>query len=429
MACNGMTENKGMMTRVRSIIRSRKMKKILFAGYALLMTGCLTTSPESTAWNMAQEINTPAAYEDFIRRYPDSSHADDAEDLIEEARMDQVMKASTVAECVRALKTTQDQETIGTIADLAFKAALQETNAGALYDFLAHFKDHSGKPEIRRRLEGIEYRAAKDDPSPVPMEYFLLKYPASTFAGEGRALLAEKSYSQVAAWKNRYGYQAFLLKFPESPRAADMKSLLPSGVLQPDASNTQPTLAAAMENSAWLKRYGCAMALSASIGKNSGDVDSLRRELNELEKNAAAPLPAACSSLKLAVRPGAGGDFTEAARMMTKTEERRKELANIWEVYRQREEVAKTAAVASEKVADDLEAAELSEDVLGSGPLGGLEVGREKGSVSARKANERFTQVGKIIEKNREDIKRALVEVDALYRPLKYYIGSSVIAQ
>lgn len=405
------------------------MKKILLAGCALLMTGCLTTSPDTTAWTMAQQINTPAAYEDFIRRYPDSSHADDAEDLIEEARMDQIRKASTVAECVRALKMTQDPETVETIADLAFKAALQETSAAALYDFLVHFKDNKGVPEARRRLEEIEYRAAKEDPSPVPMEYFLLKYPASTFAGEGRALLAEKSYGQVAAWKSRYGYRAFLLKFPDSRQAAEVRQLMPPEAPQPDTSNAQATLAAAMEKSAWLKRYGCAMALSASIGKNMGDVDSLRRDLNDLEKNASAPLPAACSSLKLAVRPGAGADFAEATRMMTKTEERRKELANIWEVYRQREEVAKTAADASAKVSDDLEAAELSEDVLGSGPLGGLEVGREKGSLSARKANERFSQAGKIIEKNREDIKRVLLEVDALYRPLRFYLGSCVVAQ
>ena len=401
------------------------MKKILLTGYALLVTGCLTTSPETTAWQMAQEVNTPAAYQDFINRYPDSSKADDAGDLIEKAKMDQIRKASTVAECVRALKTTQDPKIVGTIADLAFKAALQETSAGALYDFLAYFKDHSGKPEIRRRLEEIEYRAAKEDSSPVPMEYFLLKYPSSLFAGEGRKLLAEKSYDQVTAWKNRYGYQAFLLKFPESPRAAAIRQLMPAGAPQPDSSDTQATPAAAMKNSAWLKRYGCALALSAGIGKNLGDVDSLRRDLNELEKgSASAPLPAACSSVKLAVRPGAGGDFAEAVRMMVKTEERRKELANIWEVYQQREEVAKAAAETSAKVADDLEAAELSEDVLGSGPLGGLEVGKEKGSVSARKAHEQFHQAGKTIEKNREDIKRVLLEVDALYRPLRYYLGS-----
>lgn len=406
------------------------MKKIVLAGYALLMTGCLTTSPDTTAWNMAQQINTPAAYEDFIRRYPDSSHADDAEDLIEEARMDQIKKASTVAECVRALKTSQDQETVETISDLAFKAALQETSAAALYDFLAHFKDNKGVPEVRRRLEEIEYRAANEDPSPVVMEYFLLKYPASSFASEGRKILAEKSYNQVSAWKNQYGYKAFLLKFPESSRAAEIRQLLFSGAPQPEMSNAQPSLAAAIESSAWLKRYGCALVLSASIGKNAGDVDLLRNDLNELEKgSASAALPAACSSLKLAVRAGAGADFAEAIRMMVRTEERRRELANIWEVYRQREEVAKTAADASAKVADELEAAELSEDVLGSGPLGGLEVGREKGSVSARKAHESFTRASKTIEKNRDDIKRVLVEVDALYRPLKYYLSTSVVPQ
>jgi hypothetical protein len=406
------------------------MKKILLIGCALVMTGCLTTSPDKTAWNMAQEINTPAAYENFMLRYPESSYADDARELVEKAKIDQIRNANTVAECVRAIKTVKDRKIAENVADLAFKAALTETTAEALYDFLSFFKDHKGAPEIRKRLEEIEYRTAKEDSSPVPMEYFLLKYPDSTFAGEGRDILAEKSYRQVRSWNNHYGFKAFLLKFPDTPQAAEVRQILASSAPpQREISNAQPTLAV-IGNSAWLKRYGCALSLSNGIANKSGDVDSLRRELHEMEKaGGSGAYPESCSSLKLALRPGVGGEFAEAVGVMVKTEERRKELANIWEVYRQREQVAKTAAETSVKVADDLEAAELSEDVLGSGPLGGLDAGKEKGSLSARKAHEYFTSAVKTIEKNRNDIKQVLQDVDGVFRPLRYYISTSVVAQ
>lgn len=405
------------------------MKKILLAVGALLMTGCLTTSPEKTAWNMAEEIDTPAAYEDFLRRYPDSSHADDAGEMIEKARIDQLKKAGTVAECIRAVKTVKDPEAAATVADLAFKAAQTETSPDALYDFLSCFKDHKGATEVRRRLEEMEYRTAKEAPSPVPMEFFLFRYPDSTFAGEGRKVLAEKSYRQVKAWNNHYGFKAFLLRFPETQEAAEVRQMLTSAPPRSKVSSTQLTLAA-IENSSWLKRYGCALTLSAAIAKKSGDVDLLRRELHELEKGAGSgAYPESCSSLKLVLRPGVGGEFAEAVGLMVKTEERRKELAKIWEVYRQREQVAKTAADTSAKVADDLEAAELSEDVLGSGPLGGLDVGKEKGSVSAGKAREYFVSAVKVIEKNRSDIKQVLLDVDGVFRPLKYYIDASVSVQ
>jgi len=405
------------------------MKKILLVAHALLLAGCLTTSPDTSAWNMVKDVNSQAAYEDFIRRYPDSGYVEDAREMIEDAKMDRIMKASTVAECVQTIKTNPEPEIAATVADLAFKAARSETSVEPLYDFLFYFKTHSGAPEIRERLEEIEFKGASEDASPLAMEYFLLRYPESRFAGEGRKLLSQKSYKQVKAWKSQYGFKAFLLKFPESSYAAEVRGLILPAQVQPGTSNGRERLADVIEQSPWLKRYACALSLSASIREKSGDVDRSRRQLYEIEKGGASgTLPECCSAATLVVKPGVGGDVNEVLMMMEKTEERRRELANIWEVYRQRDDMARTAAETSSKVADDLEAAELSEEVLGSGPLGALDIGREKGSMSARKAFERFKLAGKSIEKNRDDIKRLLIEMDSLYRPLKLYLTSCLIA-
>ena len=405
------------------------MKRACFAILAIAFAGC-ATSPEITSWNMAKEVNTPAAYQDYVHRYPNSGHVDEARERIGKSKMDQILKADTVDECIRIMKTNPDPKTAATVGDLAFKAAGKETSVDVLYDFLANFKGHAGAPEIRRRLEELEFKAASGDASPGGMEFFLFRYPESRFAAEGRTLLSEKSYGQVKAWGNPFGFKAFLQRFPESPHEAEVRGWIKTAVPPSGSLNSRETLAQAVGKSPWLKRYGCALALSSEIRKHAGDVDSLRHALYELEKGAASgTLPAACSAVTVAARPGAGESLDEALRMLASAEERRKELADQWKVYGQRDQMVRGAVGASLKVSDELETAELSEEVLGSGPLGGLDAGREKGSVSARKALERFKVAEKMIRRDREDIKRLLLETDGLYKPLQFYVTSCLAAE
>lgn len=402
------------------------------AGIAILVVvfaGC-ATSPEVTSWNMAKEVNTPAAYRNYTERYPNSSHVDEARERIEKSKADQILKAATVDECVRIMKTNPDPKTVATVTDLAVKAVRKETSVEGLYDFLAYFKGNAEAPAVRSRLEELEFKSASEDASPVAMEYFLFRYPESRFAADGRKLLSEKSYGQVKTWGNQYGFKAFVQMFPESPHAAEVRGLIRTTAPQDGSMNSAGTLAQAVEKSPWLKRYGCAIALSSGIRKHAGDVDSLRRDLYDLEKGAnSGKLPASCSSVAVAARPGTDASIGETLRLMDRAEGRRKTLADQWKLYGQRDEMVRGAVGASLKVSDDLETAELSEEVLGSGPLGGLDAGREKGSVSARKALERFKVAEKMIASDRDDIKRLLLETDGLYRPLQFYVTSCLAAE
>ncbi|MDD5762448.1 MAG: hypothetical protein PHP88_08065, partial [bacterium] len=137
------------------------MKKVCLAILAVAFAGC-ATSPEITSWNMAKEVNTPAAYQDYIRRYPQSSNADEAREMVGKSKMDQILKADTVDECIRIMKTNPDPKTAETVAGLAVKAARKETSVESLYDFLAYFKGNAGAPEVRRRLEELEYKSASE---------------------------------------------------------------------------------------------------------------------------------------------------------------------------------------------------------------------------------------------------------------------------
>jgi len=405
------------------------MKRACLAIFAIALAGC-ATSPEITSWNMAREVNTPAAYQDYVQRYPNSGHTDEAREMVGKSKMDRILKADTVDECVRIMKTNPDPKTAATVADLAFKAAQKETSVEALYDFLAYFNGTSGAPAIRSRLEEIEFNNANADASPRAMEYFLFRYPGSRFAAAGRSFLSEKSYGEVKTWRNQYGFEAFLQRFPESPHAAEVRGWIHPVMPQAGSPGPRETLAGAVEKSPWLKRYGCALSLSSGIRRHAGDVDSLRRELYDLEKGAASGnLPASCSSVTLAARPGAEASIDEVLRLMGRAEVRRKELADQWKAYAQRDEMVRGAVGASLKVTEELETAELSEDVLGTGPLGGLDVGKEKGSVSARKALERFQLAEKMIKREREEIKPLLLETDGLYRPLQFFVTSCLAAE
>jgi hypothetical protein len=404
------------------------MKEFVLALLAIFLAGC-ATSPEITAWNMATEVNTPAAYQDFVHRYPESGHVDEAHERIGKAEKDRVLKASSVAECVGILKTKRDPQTAALVGDLAFKAAQKESSVEALYTFLEHFKGHRGTPEIRRRLEELDFDNARKDPSPAAMEYFLFRYPESRFADTARSFLAEKSFVQVKGWGNQYGFKAYLRKFPASPHAAEVRGWITAAAPPAGAAKSRETLAKALEASAWLKRYGCARLLSSEIRRHSGNVDDLRYNLYEVERGGdSGKLPDACSSVSLAAGAGAEESLEEALGTLAGVEELRRNLATRWKVYRERDEMAKAAIGASTRVSDDLETAELSEEVLGTGPLGGLDVGKEKGSTSARKARERFELAEKTIRKDRDDIRRLLIQTDGLYRPLQLYVTSCLAA-
>lgn len=396
--------------------------------FAFAFAGC-ATSPEVTSWNMAREVNTPAAYRNYLERHPDSGHAAEARERVESSKMEQVMKADSVAECVRAMKTNPDPKIAATVAELAAKAARNETSVEALYDFLVYFKGNGSIPEIRSRVEELEFKGAGADPSPAALEYFLLRYPKSRYAAEARTLFAEKSYAQVKAWGSPYGFKGFLERFPDSPRAAEVRGWIREAAPAPGEAVSGESLARAVENSPALKRYAGALALSERIGKDPADVDALRRALYDLEKGGSPGLSEGLAPATLAAKPGSGEALGEALRTMARIEEHRKALAAHWKAYSQGEEMAGSAIVASEKVADELEAAELSEDVLGAGPLGGLDVGREKGSASARKALERFRLALPAIARDRADIKRQLLETDGYFKPLQYYVTGVLVAQ
>ncbi|GAB4371065.1 MAG: hypothetical protein Kow00128_18610 [Deltaproteobacteria bacterium] len=395
-----------------------------------VFAACATTSAELTAWNLAREVDTPAAYQDFLRKYPDSGHKEEATERIRTSKMEAIRKAGTVSECVAMLRANPDPKAIPLLEEAAYQAALKETSLPPLYEFLESFPKHPKAGEIRERAERMDYERAAREKEPEAMEYFLLRHPGSPRAAEGRRLLEEKTFLQVREWNHPVANEAFLRKFPDGPHARELRGGVPSSPFTRAGDGPEGALAASAAKLPWLKRYGCALALSNRIRSGEGNADSLRKTLVDLETlPSSAPLPQACPAVALAPAPGAEGLLAGALRMLDAVEEKRRELAGDWEVYGQRREMVKAALAASKKVADEQETAELSEEVLGRGPLGGLDVGREKASASAAKAYERFKIAESMVERDREEIRKILLETDRVYRPLRFAVTSGLVAK
>ncbi|MCM2332893.1 MAG: hypothetical protein NDI82_02990, partial [Anaeromyxobacteraceae bacterium] len=166
---------------------------------ALIAAAACATSPDVTAWRMAQEVDTPAAYRDFTTRYPRSGFVEEAQERLAEAERSRVAKASTVAECVAVLRSGNPAVDQAALGDQALRAALAAPQADAQHLFLEHFAGHPGAPKVRARLEALELEEALHDGSPAALDGFLLRHPGSAAEGRVRAQLAEKAWQEAKA--------------------------------------------------------------------------------------------------------------------------------------------------------------------------------------------------------------------------------------
>lgn len=396
---------------------------------ALLAAAACATSPDVTAWRMAQEVDTPAAYRDFTKRYPRSEYAETAQERLAQAEQARAAKATTVAECVAVLRSG-GQADRAALGDQALKAALADPHADTQLLFLEHFGAHSGAPKVRARLEALELEQALRDGSPAALDGYLLRHPGSAAEGRVRAQLAERAWQDARARGGQLAAKAFLARFPESPRAAEARALVRPSEPRPGAGPVQAALDEALQASTALRRRACALALSAAIRRDPPRADAARRQLLELEREGGeAPPPEACAGARLQARPRLEGNLAEALEAWRPLEAIRREAAERAEAYRVREELARAAAAASASLGDELETAELAEQVLGAGPLGGIDVGPDKGSQTARRAGDRLQALLPIIEAKRAEVGRLLAETEGLHRTLTDYVLGCVDAR
>lgn len=183
--------------------------------------GCATMQ---SRWKDTEAINTISAYEEFLRRYPQGTLANEARSRIEKLYFDQAQAKNTIA---------------------AYDEFLRRYPQGRLAD------------DTRSRREKLYWKDTEAINTIAAYEDFLRRYPQGTLAGEARSR-REKLYAvMIKDWENAQSantvsaYKQFLELYPtgefsEKARSYLTEQRLEGWVQKVDISSNTFTIKTAM---------------------------------------------------------------------------------------------------------------------------------------------------------------------------------------
>jgi formylglycine-generating enzyme required for sulfatase activity len=205
---------------------------------------------DAIVWNAIKDSSYPGVFDEFIRKFPDSPHLNDAQ-----ARRDDLKKQIAAAAARVPPPPTADE--------VVWNAIKEATHPAIFEDFLTKFpaSAHQSeallrRDEMRKRLaatsaptgpaaDEIVWNAIKRSRDPAIFEEFSIKYSTSPHAADAQ-LRRDDLKKQIAAaasvppplaadeivWdaiKDAHSpamFEEFLHKFPESPRSSEVRSRL-----------------------------------------------------------------------------------------------------------------------------------------------------------------------------------------------------------
>lgn len=165
------------MNAFNSIKRNIRLQIICNLAVALLLASC--SNPESD-FKRAEQFNTEQAYNDFIKKHPDSP-------LVAQAKV--------------------------RIEQNAYEATRKTGNVAALEVFLNRFQSKELAQKTRIELETLEFAQASKSLSIPTWETFLQNYPKSTNASRARQELAQLVFQKVLTTNTVSAYEAFTMQF------------------------------------------------------------------------------------------------------------------------------------------------------------------------------------------------------------------------
>jgi hypothetical protein len=148
------------------------IRGIAIAAMLLSVVGC---SMAESDWNKALTLNTTAAYQSFIEKYPRGEHVDEAKGRILSLQDDQAWQAAQRADTVESFQNYLKIYGGGLHADDArfeitalrrateWKSMQNDLTAGSLQAFLQKYPDGIESNEARQRLAAIAYRVQLAD--------------------------------------------------------------------------------------------------------------------------------------------------------------------------------------------------------------------------------------------------------------------------
>jgi outer membrane protein assembly factor BamD (BamD/ComL family) len=258
--------------------------------------GCVTTPGKEAAWNLATQVHSPKAYEDFIKRYPDSLEAKEAKKRLEESkeffaksRWAELEKADSVRAYIDFVLSNPTSPRVNEIPDLAYNLAIESSSPRELYLFLTHFPSHSGVQGVSQHLEDLEFEKAMKNVNPLRMDLFLKKYPSSRYASKALLSLEDKSFKEAQLLNSVLGYKAYLNRFPQGRYAPQVRSKLQAVKSKESPTYTREDyqrLLGEVRKIPGIEEYGCALIVAKKILENGGSenvgIYALRYQLGSI---------------------------------------------------------------------------------------------------------------------------------------------------
>ncbi len=176
-------------------IMARTAARIFLGTLTLvLVVGCATMQDR---WEAAESADTIAAYEDFLKKYPEGDLADKAR-----ARRTELYKQRAKKQALPLPETYQGDaflsDAVSTLEKLYYEQAVQSDTVPGYEDFLQRYPSGGLAEDARRRMGKLFADEARARDTIPAYERYLNRYPAGPFAEEARARSEELRVASLA---------------------------------------------------------------------------------------------------------------------------------------------------------------------------------------------------------------------------------------
>jgi outer membrane protein assembly factor BamD (BamD/ComL family) len=179
---------------------------------------------EQNAYGDAQKNPTVAAYETFLQRFPSGELAQKAKSELEALEFDQASKTATVPTwegfIQRYPQSTNGPRAQQHLARLLFQQAALTNTVSAYDDFTKRFSGTEQAKEAMNRIEFLDFQSATNANDVAAYERFLEKYPSGdhtvNIKGRLEPQLAERDWNQALLQNAPNAFREFVKKHPHS---------------------------------------------------------------------------------------------------------------------------------------------------------------------------------------------------------------------
>ena len=177
----------------RRVLASRPLRMPTLSRPLPLLLLLLLSACGTRAYRRAAEVDTPQAYQDFLRAHPGDEYVPAAQERL---------------------------------AELEFQEASRAHSVVAYKRFLEAHPESSQARAARALLESLRFNAARDAAAPEPLRQFLREHPDGAHRSEAESLLAEAERAEAARSEDPAALEAYLRASPDDPRREELQARL-----------------------------------------------------------------------------------------------------------------------------------------------------------------------------------------------------------